>query len=45
MQSYDYEMWDVVLDGPYMPMKKNKGSEESKLKLRNEWMEAKVKKG
>ena len=21
MRAYDYEMWDVVLDGPYIPMK------------------------
>ena len=21
MRAYDYEMWDVVLDGPYVPMK------------------------
>ena len=44
MRSYNYEMWDVVLDGPYVPMKKKVGSEESESKLRSEWMEAKVKK-
>ena len=44
MLSYDYEMWDVVLDGSYVPMKKNMGSEESEPKFRSEWTEAKVKK-
>ena len=33
MWSYDYEMWDVVLDGPYVPMKTKAGSEESEPKL------------
>ena len=37
-------MWDVVLDGFYVPMKKNEGSEESKPKLRSKWMDAEVKK-
>ena len=23
MRLYDYEVWDVVLDGPYVPMKIN----------------------
>ena len=44
MQSYDYEMWDVVLDGPYVPMKTKMGSEALEPKLRNEWLEIKVKK-
>ena len=35
MCSYDYEMWDVVLDGPYIPIKTNTGSEESEPKLRS----------
>ena len=33
MRSYGYEMWDVVLDGPYVPMKTKAGSEESEPKL------------
>ena len=36
MQSYDYEMWDVVLDGPYVPMKTRTGSEALEPKLRSE---------
>ena len=27
IQSYDYEMWDVVLDGSYVPMKIGMGVE------------------
>ena len=44
MQSYDYEMWDVVLEGLYVPMRTKTGSEVSKPKLRNEWSESEVKK-
>ena len=33
MRSYDYEMWNVVLDDPYVSMKTNTGSEESEPKL------------
>ena len=44
MRSYDYEMWDVVLDGPYVLIKKKVGSEESEPKLRNEWTKVEVKK-
>ena len=43
MQSYDYEMWDVVLDGPYVPMKTDTGVEASVPKLRREWSESEVK--
>ena len=32
MRSYDYEMWDVVMDDPYMPMKTKARNEESKFK-------------
>ena len=27
MRSYDYEMWDVVMDSPYIPMKKKRNNE------------------
>ena len=43
MRSYDYEMWDVVLDGPYVPMKTSTGVEASVPKLRSEWSKSKVK--
>ena len=44
MQSYDYEMWDIVLDGLHVPMKKKVESEELELKLQNEWTKVEVKK-
>ena len=44
MRSYDYEMWDVVLDGPYVPMKMGTRVEASVPKLRSEWSESEVKK-
>ena len=37
-------MWDVVLDGPYVPMKTRTESEALKPKLKSEWSETKVKK-
>ena len=44
MQAYDYEIWDVVLDGPYVPMKTRTGSESLKPKFRSEWLKIEVKK-
>ena len=44
MGAYDYEMWDVVLDGPYVPMKTKVGSEALEPKLQSEWTELEVKK-
>ena len=44
MRAYDYEMWDVVLDGPYVPMKTKVGSEALKPKIRSEWTELEIKK-
>ena len=44
MQSYDYKMWDVVLDGPYVPMKTSTGVKALVPKLRSEWSESEVKK-
>ena len=44
MRSYDYKMWDVVLDGPYVPMKIRTGSEALEPKLRSEWSKTEVKK-
>ena len=43
MRSYDYKMWDVVLDGQYVPMKIATGVEASVPKLRSEWSESEVK--
>ena len=39
MRSYDYEIWDVMLDGLYVPMKTRTGSEALEPKLRSEWTE------
>ena len=36
-------MWDVVLDGLYIPMKTSTGIEASVPKLRSEWSELKLK--
>ena len=44
MRAYDYEMWDVVLDGPYVPMKTNAGSEALEPKVRSEWTGLEIKK-
>ena len=44
MRAYDYEMWDVVLDGPHVPIKTKAGSEALEPKLRSEWTELKIKK-
>ena len=43
MRSYDYEIWDVVMDGLYILMKKKK-NDEMKPKPRSEWTDAKMKK-
>ena len=37
MRSCDYEMWEVVMDGPYVPTKTKERSEEFEPKLRCEW--------
>ena len=44
MRAYDYEMWDVVLDDPYVPMKTKAGSEALEPKVRSEWTELEIKK-
>ena len=44
MRAYDYEMWDVVLDDPYVPMKTKVGSEALESKIRSEWIELEIKK-
>ena len=44
MRAYDYEMWDVVLDSPHVPMKTKTGSEALEPKLRSEWTELEIKK-
>ena len=44
MRAYDYEMWDVVLDDPYVSMKIKARSEALEPKIRSEWTELKIKK-
>ena len=44
MHVYDYEMWDVVLDGSYVPMKTKTGSGALEPKLRSEWTKLEIKK-
>ena len=44
MRSCDYEMWDIVMDGPYVPTKTKGGSEELVPKLRSEWTDIDMKK-
>ena len=44
MRAYDYEMWDVVLNGPYVPIKIKAGSEALEPKIRSEWTELEIKK-
>ena len=44
MWAYDYEMWDVVLDGPHVPMKTKAVSEALEPELRSEWIELEIKK-
>ena len=44
MRSYNYQMWDAVLDETYVPMKTRTRSEVLEPKLQSEWTETKVKK-
>ena len=44
MKSYDYEMWDVVMDGLYASMKTQRWSEDMEPKPWSEWIDIEVKK-
>ena len=44
MRSYNYKMWEIVLDCSYVPMKTGMGVEVLVPKLRSEWSEWEVKK-
>ena len=44
MHAYDYEMWDVVFDGPYVLMKTKARSEALEPKIKSEWTELEIKK-
>ena len=44
MRYWDYHMWDVVVDGLFVPMRKIRGSGEQVPKQRSEWTNGEVKK-
>ena len=44
MRSFDYEIWDIVMEGPYVPTKLKGTNQELKPKPRKEWTEAELKK-
>ena len=44
MRSFDYEMWDIVMEGPYVPIKTKGASQDMESKLRDEWTEVELKK-
>ena len=44
IRSYNHEMWDVALDGLYVPMKTSTIVETLVPNLRSEWSELEVKK-
>ena len=44
MRSFDYEMWDIVMEGPYVPTKIKSASQDREPKPRNEWTKAELKK-
>ena len=44
IRTYDYEMWDVVLDGPYVSIKTKVKSEVLEPKIKSEWIELEIKK-
>ena len=44
MRAYNYEMQDVVFDGPYVPMKTKAGNEALEPKIKSEWTELEIKK-
>ena len=43
-RSCDYEMWDIVMDGPYVPTKTKGENRELEPKLRNKWTNIEMKK-
>ena len=44
MRSYNYLMWDIVVDGLFVPMRKIRGSEEIVPKQKSEWANGELKK-
>ena len=44
MRSYDYHMWNIIVDGLFVYMRKIKGSEELEPKQMSEWTNIEIKK-
>ena len=44
IRSYDYLMWDIVIDDLFVLLRKIKGNEELELKQMSEWTNVEVKK-
>ena len=44
IRSCDYEMWEVIMDSPYMPKKTKRENGKLEPKLRSEWTDAEMKK-
>ena len=44
MRSFDYEMWDIVMECPYVPTKSKGTNQELEPKSTNEWTDAELKK-
>ena len=44
MRSYDYLMWNILVDDLFVPMRKIRVSKEQVPKQRSEWINAEVKK-
>ena len=44
MRSYNYEMYDVIMNGPYVPMKTKKEREKIEQKQKSEWTNVEMKK-
>ena len=44
MRSFYYEMWDIVMEGPYVPTKLKSTSQELEPKHRDEWTDVELKK-
>ena len=44
MRSFDYEIWDIVMEGPYVPTKSKGINQELEPKPKDEWTDVELKK-
>ena len=44
MRSFDYKMWDIVMEGPYVSIKTKSASQNREPKPIDKWIEAELKK-